>query len=661
MKVFSKFILLTTTFILVSCSDYLEVVPDNTMKLENVFATKDDCYNALAKIYSYMPLDHMTHYTTWALGDELIGRIDPAVQDASGDLVGERIMRGLQSVGSPLLGSWSGTGGSRPLYEAIRSTNVFLSYIDGVRNMTDVERAEWKAQATFLKAYYHFLLLQKYGPVIISDKVISPDALSDELFMHRNKIEDCFDFIIRLMNEAIPNLTERVEEANLGQVDQIAAMAMKARVMYFRASPFYSGNREFFDDFYDWDGEPFFPINDTPERTKEKWNDCLTAINEALEIAKLNGKDLYQYEKEPYVKDRGYVDLNPDKIKTYYDLRMVIVDPWNKELLWGNSNINVYSDGELAHSTNLRLTSDGGATEGDMNSSAFSWQWMAATYRMAERYYTHNGLPIEEDLTFNYNTRHDTYVTPGVEDPGYAEIAGLLQPGYQTINLYVNREMRFYANLAVTGGYFRSHFEILKANMMQGTSGGYMPSVNTTDFYCTGVGLQKFVHPESRSSNWQRQVKYPYPIIRMADLYLMKAMALNEIKTVPDREVWDAVNIVRGRAGIPNVEDIWSKPEFAKTVNKHTTQSGMRDIILKERSIELAFEGIYFWDMILQKKAHIAFSTPIQGWNYKGTNQSAFFVLGVVQNRKFTIRDYLWPIDLNELNTNGNLIQNPGW
>jgi hypothetical protein len=661
MKVFSKFILLAALLCVASCRKYLEVVPDNTMKLENVFSTKTDCYNALAKMYSYLPHDESTHVTMWSLGDEFIGRIDPAVQNSTGNLRAERIMRGLQSVGDPMLGSWSGTGGVLPLYQAIRSTNVFLSYIDDVRNMTDIERADWKAQATFLKAYYHFLLLQKYGPIIISDKIISPEALSDELFQKRDKVEDCFDFIIRLMNEAIPNLTERVEENNLGQIDQIVASAIKARVLYFRASPFYSGNKEFFGDFYDHDGQPFFPVNDTKERTLEKWNECLTALNEAIEIAKRNGKDLFHYAKEPYVKDRAYVELNPDKMKTYYDLRMLIVDPWNEELLWGNSNINIYSEGELAHSTNLRLTSDGGATEGDMNAAPFSWQWMGASYRMLERYYTHNGLPIEEDLTFNYNTRHDTYITPGVEDPGYAEIAGLLQPGYQTINLYINRELRFYANMMVTGGYARSHFEILKANMMQGTSGGYMPSVNSTDFYCTGVGTQKFVHPESRSSNWQRQVKYPYPIIRMADLYLMKAMALNEVKSTPDQEVWDAVNIVRSRAGIPDVEDVWSNPDLAKTVNMHTSQSGMRDIILRERSIEFAFEGIYFWDMLLQRKAHTAFSTPIQGWNYKGINQSSFFVLGVVQSRKFTVRDYLWPIDLNELNTNGNLIQNPGW
>lgn len=651
--------IIVVVLLLASCSEYLDVVPDNTLKLENIYATKDDAYNALAKIYNYIPDDWSTHTTMWEMGDEYIGRIDASVQNSSGNLRAERVMRGLQVTGDPLLGNWSGTNGGKHYYRAIRSTNVFLDYIKNTRNLTEVERADWTAQATFLKAYYHFLLLQKYGPIIISDKAIQPDAMADELFLSRSKVEDCFDYIIGLMNEAIPNLTERAEENNLGQVDQIAAKAIKARVLYFRASPFYSGNKEFFGDFYDpIDGEPFFPVNDSAERTQEKWQEALTAINDAIETATQNGKGLYEYTKEVYVKDRDFYELNPERMKTYYDLRMVITDPWNRELLWAYSNVDIYNQGELAHSTNIRLPA---GFEGDVNASGFSWQWMGATYQMAERYYTENGLPLEEDLTFNYNTRHDTYLSPGVEDPDYPKIAGLVQPNQPTINLYMNREMRFYANLSITGGYYRSHFEIIPVYMMQGTNGGYNPSVNATDFFCTGIGIQKLVHPESRSSNWQRQVKFPYPVIRMADLYLMKAEVLNEIKTQPDQEVWDAINLVRVRAGIPKVEDIWSNSTLARTHNKHRTQVGMREIILEERGIELAFEGIHYWDMLRHKRAHIEFSAPIQGWNYRGTAPSTFFVLGVVQSRRFTVRDYLWPIDLNEMNTNGKLIQNPGW
>jgi hypothetical protein len=629
------------------------------MKLENIFATKADAWNALAKIYGYLPNDDDTHQTMWEMGDDYIGRIDPAVQDNTGQLYAERIMRGLQLTGYPLLGNWSGTGGGRNYHVAINSINIFLQYIPNTRNLTDAERIDWIAQAKFLKAYYHFLLLQKYGPIIISDKITTPDALSDDLFLPRSKVEDCFDYIINLMDEAIPNLKDASATSDLGMVDQIVATAIKARVMLFRASPFFSGNRDFFEDFLDpIDNQPYFPVFDTPERTKEKWNDALVAVNTAIQTAEGLGKTLYTYEKSIYSKDERFYRLNPEKMKTYYDLRMVIVDPWNKEVLWGNSNIKVYDQGDLSSGTNIRLPSDVGISEGDFNASGFSWQWLGTPYRVAERFYTENGLPINEDPLFNYNSRHDIITTPGTEDPDYPAIAGIMQPNTQTINLYMNREMRFYANLGITGGYFRSHFEIIPTYMMQGTSGGYNPSVNSTDFFCTGIGIQKLVHPESRSSNWQRVIRFPFPIIRMADLYLMKAEILNEIKDAPDAEVWSEINRVRARAGIPTIQESWAG---AKTANKHTNQAGMRDIILQERGIEFAFEGSRYWDMVRHKRAHTEFSYPIQGWAYRGTAPSSFFVLGVIQSRKFTIRDYLWPIDLNELNTNGRLTQNPGW
>jgi hypothetical protein len=448
-------------------------------------------------------------------------------------------------------------------------------------------------------------------------------------------------------------------------IDQVIAKSIKARVLLYYASPFYSGNREFFEDFRDpRDNEPFFPVNDTPEQTKAKWDEALTAVNAAIDAATAEGKILYNHEKQYLLADRAFASLNEEcaqRMQTLYSLRLIIPEPWNSELIWGISNIDLYNQGELAHATNIRLSTASGIAEGDKNQSAFSWQWLGATYRMAERYYTKNGLPIDEDLTWNYLGRHEAYTSPGSEDPDYPHVAGLLQPNITTINLYANRELRFYANLDITGGWVRSHYEVIPVLMMSGTSGGWEPSVNQTDFFCTGIGIQKMTHPESRSSNWQRQVKFPYPLFRLADLYLMKAEILNEVKDAPDQEVWDAINIVRARAGIPTVETVWSDATLARTPNKHTNKAGMRDIILHERSIELAFEGHRFWDMQRHKRAHIEFATSIRGWNYKGTSFSSFFELGIVQSRRFTIRDYLWPICIDELNTNGNLVQNPEW
>lgn len=654
MKILKNLIILICCLIIVpSCSDYLDVVPDNTLKLEDLFKTQEQAWNALAKVYSFMPRIDNTHESMWTAGDEWLGRLD--LNDNTGNLRGIRLMRGLQSTSSPILGNWSGTNAGKPLYQGIRQANVFLSLIDKVPDMNEQDKKNWKAQVKFLKAYYNFLLVQKYGPIIIVDELISPEATKEELFMKRSKVDECFDYIIKLIDEAIPDLTEKSPSTLYGQIDQVGAKAIKAQILLFRASPFFNGNKEYFGDFLDHDKAPFFPLT----YDKEKWKAALDATNAAIQACEAVGISLYTYEKQPYVFDREDYEANPDNMQKLYDLRMLIVDPWNKELIWGFSNINVYGQGELAHSTNMRLPE--GYGDGVKNTPEYSWQWMAATYAMAERYYTKNGVPIDEDVNFEYDKKWEITRTPGASEPAYQELRGIMQPGAETIKLYLNREPRFYANLAVTGGYWRTQGVKIKTMMYAGTDGGFNSSQHRTDFYETGIAIKKLVHPESKSGAWQRTIKYPYPIIRLADLYLMKAEALNEYNDKPTQEVYDAINVVRQRAGIPKVEEVWADAGIVKSVNKHKTKEGMRDIILQERGVEFAFEGSRFWDMIRTKRAVREFNTPAWGWTYTGTNGTSFFNLEVKQIRRFTITDCLWPIDLNEMNTNSNLIQNPGW
>jgi len=651
MKLFNTIVFATLLFTVVSCKKYLDVVPDNTLRLEDIFDTKTDAWNALAKAYNYIPRDDNTHLTYWTLGDEWLGRLD--YNNDQGSLRAMRIMRGLQSQTSPQLGLWSGTEGGKPLYQGIRQTDVFLANIDKVRDMQEGEIKEWKAQVKMLKAYYLFLLVQHYGPIIIPEKMATPESGPEELFLPRTKVEDCFQYILNLINEALPDLTERADANNAGQIDQIVAKAIKARILFFRASPFFNGNREYFGDFFDHDGQPFFPI----EYQQEKWKDAIDAINDAITIAEANGHRLYKFTREPYSYDRSAFEKNEANMKTLYDLRMVICDPWNEEIVWGYSNIDYYNQGEIAHASNIRLP-DG--YEGVRNEPSFSWQWLCASYQMAERYYTKNGLPIEEDQSFDRSTMHEVITTPGANAPEYAPLEGIFQPGAQTIRLYMNREPRFYANLGITGGYWRAHIARINTMMFAGSGGGFNSSQHVTDYFATGIGVQKFVHPESQSGAWQRTIKYPYPLIRMADLYLMKAEALNEYSG-PSTAVYEEINKVRRRAGIPDVQTVWADPSLTRSPGKHLTKEGLRDIILQERSIEFAFEGQHFWDMIRHKRAASVFSAPIRGWTHTGTNASSFFVLEDKQSRRFTITDCLWPIDLNEMNTNGKLIQNPGW
>ena len=67
-----------------------------------------------------------------------------------------------------------------------------------------------------------------------------------------------------------------------------------------------------------------------------------------------------------------------------------------------------------------------------------------------------------------------------------------------------------------------------------------------------------------------------FPVLRYSDVLLMKAEALNELGQTLQAETY--INMVRNRAGLDNIQSGLSKNDF-------------RDAVLKERRIELAFEG----------------------------------------------------------------------
>src|SRR3546814_5521443 len=95
---------------------------------------------------------------------------------------------------------------------------------------------------------------------------------------------------------------------------------------------------------------------------------------------------------------------------------------------------------------------------------------------------------------------------------------------------------------------------------------------------------------------------YPWPVMRLGDLYRMYAEAMNVLNG-PSQEVYNYINPVRERAGLLPVEVAW--PQYSRQPDKITTREGMRSIIQHERLIELAFEGKRFWDLRRWKRAHI--------------------------------------------------------
>ena len=181
-----NYIFILLVLVLSSCSDYLDIVPDKTQELELLFQRKDAAYKALATCYQYLPQQDGVYSTHSFASDELT---TPIPQETPG----VELMRGKQSTSNPLLGYWSGYyahGRSQEsLWRGIRDCNTFIDNIDLVQDMSEDEKAEWKAEVTFLKAYYHFLLLSQYGPIPIVDENLAISADVEEVRVKRAELK----------------------------------------------------------------------------------------------------------------------------------------------------------------------------------------------------------------------------------------------------------------------------------------------------------------------------------------------------------------------------------------------------------------------------------------------------------------------------------------
>ena len=618
---------------LFSCDNYLDIVPDQTQQVDLLFERKEVAYTALATCYAYLPKNDGVYTSFMTMSDEIT---TPIAKETDG----VRIMKGQQSASNPKFGLWSGWSDQGSLWEGIRHCNILIENIHNVVDMTEQEMNSWAAEAKFLKAYYHFLLFTYYGPIPIVDENLPISASDNEVRVKRSTVDQSVNYIVQTIDDAILDLPVRELSSNdLGRIDQVIAKSVKSRVLLYAASPLFNGNSEMYSGFVNEDGEHYF--NQTYDQTK--WDLARDASLDAINAALENGVGLYEFSSTPPNYEDEYEES--EFLRTLYDLKYTIVDKWNSELIWGNSNPVRDNDWWQMQAACMMKNPNASSVEA-------AWQWIAPTLRIAELFYTENGLPIDEDLTYDFQNRFNT-ATVGVSQNYQA------QYGATTAKLNLNREPRFYSSLGFDRGYNRTWGNLWQLRMKKGESHGRI--ANSDDYLITGYALKKLVHPDSEGDGYNKIVTYAWPMIRLSELYLNYAEAINE-STGPNQDAYNALNAVRERAGISSVEDAWGNASISATLNKHTTQDGFREIIRQERLIELSFEGNRYNDIRRWKQAEQYFNSPVFGWSVDETSVSGYYNITQVGIRSFNSpRDYFHPISINEITINPNLTQNLGW
>jgi len=158
--------------------------------------------------------------------------------------------------------------------------------------------------------------------------------------------------------------------------------------------------------------------------------------------------------------------------------------------------------------------------------------------------------------------------------------------------------------------------------------------------------------------------------IRYAEVLLNYAEAVYELSgSISDADLDKTINLLRKRATNNN------NSKLALLSNAFVSANGlnMRDEIRRERSIELAYEGFRYWDLLRWKTAEVELPKPLlerkyfTGVNYGGSTKppmlNGYVLLQAADKRKFDAqKDYLWPLPSGQIGlSNGTLTQNPGW
>ena len=565
-------------------------------------------------------------------------------------------------------------------YKGIYQASVFINNIDMNTEMTDKERLDYKGQARFVRAYYYWLLLRRYGPVpIVPNEGIDYTQSYEQIAIPRNSYEEVVDYISNEMIQAAKEIqyTKRDGE-NCARPTKGACLATRALALIYSASPLANGNNDTYaKSLVDDKGKAL--LNSTYK--EEKWAKAAAACKDVMELGVY---DLYHasFNTTEAVGD-------PKTIVPADSTCIFAQNTWPKG--WKNidpfKSYRVLFSGDIAPEDNTELIFsriDQNATEINHSMKSFArhsmprdfggWNTHGLTQKMVDAYYMNDGSDCpgkDRELNGGNGTERLTGFTT-LQD--YRQ--GKYKPLAANVSLqYANREPRFYASVGYNGSVWEylSDPEPTHHNRQtfyyRGSGNGY----NNSQFYLrTGISVKKYVNQTDVPDREDyRNIKdKAEPAIRYADILLLYAEALNELEGTYSIASWDKNttytiqrNIEEIQKGIHPIRIRGGVPDYDAQI--YSNKNLLRDKIKRERMIEFMGEGKRYFDLRRWKDAPKELNQQIYGCNIMmdANHKSEFHQIIPINNLRMTFSDrmYFWPIRHSELKHNSRLTQNPGW
>ena len=546
------------------------------------------------------------------------------------------------------------------MYKIIRKTNLIFQRIDECKDLTTLEEREILGYAHFMRAYAYYHILMNFGPVVlIGDETLETNEKPEYYNRERATYDESVDYICDELELAAKYIPLTVSMGQFGRPTRGAAYGLIARLRLQQASPLFNGGAAAKTHFASWkrtvDGVDYV----SQQYDEKKWAVAAAAAKRVIDMGVY---ELYTVKRDsttmPLPKNVPSGDFpngagNIDPFKSYSDMFTgEALSQKNTEFVWGRISSNVRNYTRHA----FPIDNLGG------------WNGMAIPQKIVDAYYMVDGRDI------NNSSEEYPYSEIGFSSEKQSFSGYQLNNG--VYNMYMNREMRFYASIGFSECFWPclSTSESGRRNQTityfkGGNSGKDRTNSDIRNYPITGYVIKKFIHKDDAwAGNDAETLEKPFPIIRYAEILLSYVEALNNLTgghTITDaegnsqtftrdvNEMAKYFNMIRYRAGLPGL-----------TSAELSSPDQMFDLIVRERMIEFLHENRRFYDVRWGIYEEVD-KEPIVGMDTE-SRKDGYYERTVVnhpiaRNRKVE-RKMIWlPISRQEIRKVPKMDQNPGW
>lgn len=226
--------------LLCSCSEFLDTTPYDFVAPETFYTTDKNCKMALAGVYGALSTQEVygNFYSCMISGVDDLSYYQRASSATAGKVFGNDH----DPSESNILDAWTA------LYSGINNANMFIDSIDS-SELDDATKTRMKGEAKFLRAYYHFLLVQGWYDVPVRKESFK-DVNNSSL--EATPQAEALEWIISEMEECVDMVDDSQYDKSPSYIKKNTVMGILARVYLWRAGYPNNGGKSDYQKAAEW-------------------------------------------------------------------------------------------------------------------------------------------------------------------------------------------------------------------------------------------------------------------------------------------------------------------------------------------------------------------------------------------------------------------------